>query len=439
MKKPVMRSLILGITLSASVVLGACGGSSSSSYSSDSYSGGSYKNAAMEADGLMYDSAGYEAANEEAYEEAYDAGSGSEKIEGDVTDDLDVAAVDLSREKLVYSASLTVETVEYDNSKAAFKSLMESNGAVIQNESENSDAILTGGDYTSNADAFKMGERHYNATVRVPSENFYSFLNGLGGIGVTTSMSSDVQNLTQEYSDISAILKADEEELKQLHKWLSEADNAEDMTTLYRRITEIQSEINKYKSRLRMINTDVAFSTVSVSLREVIQYSKAVDPVDELTFGRRVAKAVKESIEAFAELMEGLLIFVIHILPEVLLIILIICIVRWYRKKHPKKEKPGKEKRKLFGRNKNVNPNVVQNYPVQPADPGQSGYPVQPVDPAQQNGLVQPVNTAEPANTVQPANSGQPVDPAQPADPGNGGNDGAADGQNDSGSSEDKN
>ncbi len=340
MKKKIMLSSAI---LSFAIILGACGGSSSSSsadmnYKSGAvgaYSDGAYEEAAVEP---MYDELDAEAVRSA---DSTAGGSGS-RIEGEVTEGLDVAAVDLSNEKLVYTAHLSVETVEYDKSREDFKALMDKYGAIIQNESENADAVLNSGAFTGNDDAFKMGERHYNVTVRVPSTNFGSFLNGMKGIGVTTSMSSDVQNLTQEYSDITAILEADEEEIKQLKEWLKECQNAEDMTTLYSRITEVQAEINRYKSRLRSINTDVAYSTVSITLDEVIQYTEAPDPTDEITFGKRIAKATRESLEDFADFLENLLIFVIHILPGLLLLLVIVIIVLLIVKKATRNKKPGK-------------------------------------------------------------------------------------------------
>lgn len=395
-----MKNILTAMILSSAFILGACGGSSSS--------GASYKSAAMD-EGMMYDAAVEPAYEDYDYEMAEAAGmaedavngSGSAAgVEGKVTEGLDVAAVDLSNEKLVYTADLTVETVEYDKSREDFKALMNKYGAIIQSESENADAVLNQGSYTSNDDAFKMGERHYDVTVRVPSANFSSFLNGMKGIGVTTSMSSDVQNLTQEYSDITAILEADEEEIKQLKEWLKECDNAEDMTTLYSRITEIQAEINRYKSRLRSINTDVAYSTVSISLDEVIQYTEAPDPTDEITFGKRIAKAVRESIEDFADFLEGLLIFIIHILPGMLLLLVIVLIILLIVKKASKRKKPVKAKGGMQQpyQGQPVNPGMMQQtQPMQGMPvPGQPGG--QPVDQTYTN---QNPAGSEPAPVIQ--------------------------------------
>ena len=89
------------------------------------------------------------------------------------------------------------------------------------------------------------------------------------------------------------------------------------------------------------MDTDVKYSTVNLSLVEVVRYTDT--PKTPLTFGERITDAFADSWANFIELIQGLIIGLIYLLPLILAVGIIAVIVifanRAWRKKHPKVRK----------------------------------------------------------------------------------------------------
>ena len=328
MKKRSCRFFLVLPVLTLMLILGACGGGKSSAApAQQNYSGG--ESSAKASDGSAYSSQNTDmdfedgaplAMGDVSYEESAEARTDASADSGSGTDS-EGTQLD---EKLVYSGSLSIQTLEYDDCVASIRSKIKSAGGIIESESESDDDYHWYYD-----DHVNTSTRTLYLTVRIPSAGFYDFLSSVSEAGKVTGRSVNVENISQTYSDTKTQIEALEIEEKRLLEMMEKAETIEDMIAVESRLTEVQSDLNFYKTRLRGMDTDVAYSTISMTVEEVKKYSPTVV---EQTFRDRVREAFSHAWKAFIGFLQNLVIVVIELLPFLLLILVIVLLVLLVRK-----------------------------------------------------------------------------------------------------------
>ena len=336
MKKFKRITAVLACFIILVLVISACGSSKSASTSE-------YDFATEEAAGAVDDyeyGNGYAASMTQA--KAYDGEETADTGSGSPTEPEQPEAVEPaeSNQKLVYTCWMTIQTLEFDKTQSSVKDAVKKVGGIIESES------VTDSDYHWYYDSYykKSGTLTSNLTVRVPSAKYEEFLTLLDGAGgKVTNKSQNVENITKRYNDQTVYIQSLETQEQRLMEMMEKAETVEEMITVEARLTEVQTELNQARSSLANMDTDVKYSTVNLTLEEVVKYTDT--PKTPLTFGERVADAFVESWANFVAMLQGIVIGLIYILPTLLLVLAILLVVflihREYRKKHPrvKKEK----------------------------------------------------------------------------------------------------
>ena len=328
MKKQILLT-VSAVTLS--VFLTACsggGGSGSVSYKSEA----SYDNSAYDAAGSTYEMADDYAESGE-FEEAEmtrtsgDGGEAPDIDENAETDEKPPAGID--REKIVYSGSMTIETLEYEDTVKKLYDLIEQKDGIIQ--SENSEAFSS--HYGSD-----ISERSLDVTIRIPAKDFRSFISGVNGIGKVRNMHTNADNITRAYYDVASRRSSLRTELKRLEELIDVADTTEDVIAIMDRMASVQGDLDSLEAQLRNMDTDVAYSTLTVTIQEVVEYSATPQ-----SFTERVADACKGSWHNFIRIIQNLIIFVIYLVPVLVILAviaaIIISIILLIRKRMKKKNK----------------------------------------------------------------------------------------------------
>ena len=313
-----MKKKILFAAALCAVLLTGCAESSDTAYfsfeskgDSNGYDGGYYAEtyavttAAPAAD--YYESnASYDYDMSDMEEPMSPKASGSD-------DEATLSADSIQREMLVYSCYMTVDTLDFDASLNSFKSSLDMYGGFVETENF-SDGGGGGRWYSENEQKWKS----YSATVRIPSKNYDAFCNSAGELGDLRSKTSNVENLSQEYSDLSTSLEIYEAKEQRYIALLAEITEDEYAVEIERELTEIQIKIANIKTRMNRISTDVAYSYVYFTLNEVKEYVS--EPVKTDTFLDRLGYTLSDAGETFLDFLEGLLFFLIYTVPYLVLI-----------------------------------------------------------------------------------------------------------------------
>ncbi|MDE6133234.1 MAG: DUF4349 domain-containing protein [Oscillospiraceae bacterium] len=278
-------------------------------YDGSYYSGGAVETTAASSE--IYDSYSYETGDVEDPRSPKSSGSDDEST---------LAADSIQKEMLVYSCYMTVDTLEFDTSLNSFKSTLEMYGGFVETENF-SDGGSNGRWYYENDQKWQS----YSATVRIPSKNYDAFCNSAGELGDLRSKTSNVENLSQEYSDLSTTLEIYEAKEQRYIALLAEITEDEYAVEIERELTQIQIEIARIKTRMNQISTDVAYSYVYFTLNEVKEYVS--EPIKTDTFLDRLGYTLSDAGATFLEFLEGLLFFLIYAVPYLVLIGIVVFVI----------------------------------------------------------------------------------------------------------------
>lgn len=229
-------------------------------------------------------------------------------------------------EKLVYTASVTLESEDFEAASDALHQKIASLGGIIVSENA----------YNLNKKGY--GGRSMDMTVRIPQENYETFLAGLSDICNVAAVNRYVENLTERYYDNENRLKSYRIQEERLFAMLEKAESVTEMLEIESRLCDVQYQIEALTNTQRTIDNDVRYSTFNLSLAEV---KKFTTPEPE-TFGDKFKEAVGGSVESFGVFSENLLFFFIYVLPYLLcvavVIVVVLVIVKVSKKKKEKKQ-----------------------------------------------------------------------------------------------------
>ncbi len=269
--------------------------------------------------------------------------------------DKDGEKTDAGERKRIYTANLSLETREFDSALSRILA----------------DAEKLGG-YTGKTNVYNRtarGDRAYRTaeiTVRIPAKDFEGYLNTVGGYCNVISSSTDVSDVTEAYQDLAARLSSYKTQEERLLAMLEKADDLSYLLQLEDKLSEVRYHIESYEARLRSIDQQVSYSTVTMTLTEVVDYTA---PAPE-TFGQRMREALSEGWEGFLSGSQDIAVFLAAALPVlVLLVILVLVIVLIVKAKRRKRLKRAAQYAQQ--------PASPQQPPVHPQQPPQYRQPPQ--------------------------------------------------------------
>ena len=309
------RFASLATSAALALSLAACGSTSRSTYS-----------AAVSNDTAALSS--QDAGDYEYYSaESAAPGEGSSFSSDDLTSSmLDPSTVESSR-KIVYNASVRMETTDYDTTRAALQEAVTAANGYLESTDQ-------GGSKDS-------GSRYTYYTARIPAENYRSFLTAAGEAGNVTSLNESAQDITAEYVDVEARLKA-----------------LNDLLEIESQLSDVQYQLESYTGQMRLMDNQVRYSTVDISLQEV----RVLTPT-ATTFGEKFVEAVTSGWRGFVDGAENLILVVVYLWPVVLIVLAILLVARPALKRR-KARRAEKKQAKLAAKAA-----AVQAQPAEPAKP----------------------------------------------------------------------
>ena len=203
--------------------------------------------------------------------------------------------------KLILSASLTLETQDYDATCAALEQMTAEAGGYIQ----------------SSGNAGEKGSRTANYTLRVPQEQFESFFAQLGETCHVVSANRWSEDVTEQYTDIETRLATLQTKHERLLALLDQAAKMEDIISLENALADCEYEIDSLTGEKRHYDDLVGFSTFDVTLCEV----QTLTVVSEGTgFGAQLAQAAQNGLGGLTATVRGLLLLVVTLWPVLVLL-----------------------------------------------------------------------------------------------------------------------
>lgn len=221
--------------------------------------------------------------------------------------------------KIIYTASLTLESTEYDRTAAALQQALDAAGGYVESsESRN----------------YGTSSRVVYYTLRVPAENYREFLEAAEGAGSLTDKTEDSQDITAAYVDVAARIESLQAQRARLLELEAQAGSLADLLEIEDKLADVQYRLESYQQQMAVYDNQVDYCTVAVSLYEVNTYT----PV-EPTLGERLSGALTGGLEGFAGAMLSLVLWLLAALPWLAVLALALVIVWAVRRRRRKAEK----------------------------------------------------------------------------------------------------
>ena len=328
MKKRIALLLALLMTLS----LCACGSSSQMASSTES---AAYDSSPMEPAPNAVPASGFAAMDSVAsageYGE-YDSGTDG----GDVPDE--------NPEKIIYSADATVETTKFDKTLEELAALIKEYGGWVQSSSINGAnyySISRGSSYNRSADY----------TIRIPSDKFQTVMGSLSTLGNVPYSYTYTENVSAQYYDVQSRLTAYKTQETRLLEMMEKAQTVEDTITIEEKLTELQYKIDSLQSSLNNWDRQVNYSTISLNVQEVGEYTE--QQAVTISYGQRLLNAFTDSLKGAGRFFKNLLVFLVSALPTLVILAVLFFALRPLFRKLSAKAKARKEAKKSTVTNKN--------------------------------------------------------------------------------------
>jgi hypothetical protein len=206
-------------------------------------------------------------------------------------------------QKLIRTYNFNFETTNYDKSLGFINTkIKECNG------------------YIESSEIYGKNYRNVNMIIRIPEDKVELFLNDAGNIGEITYKSETAEDITLSYYDLESKIETLEIQHDRILELLKKADNLSDIITLEKRLSEIQSELNSYNTRLNVYDNLVNYVTINLELNEVDQ----IQVLEEDSFFDEIKKGLSNNISDIIEAFTDLVILIITGLPYIIIISLTI-------------------------------------------------------------------------------------------------------------------
>lgn len=310
---------ILSLVLALMLVFSLCACGAASSSSAQTYelaSDASYDSAPAVAEAPRM-AAEYSGLSMNAAGAAADYGAESGHVSSDLPD--------VDPDKIIYSADATVETLEFEDTLSKLDALIKDYDGWVESSS------INGANYTSGA-KLSTSRRSAYYSIRIPSARFNELMSSLSTLGNVPYTHTYTENVTAQYYDTAARLEALETQEARLLEMMEKAETLEDIITIDDKLTTVRYQIESLQSTLNNWDRQVSYSTVSISVNEVREYTPD-SPAVSLSYGQRLLNSFKDGLRSVADFFSDFLLWFVAAFPTlVILAILIVVFLPLIRK-----------------------------------------------------------------------------------------------------------
>lgn len=223
---------------------------------------------------------------------------------------------DLQDLKIIKTATLRFPTDDLEKTRQRIRAAVTQHNGIIQND-------RSGKGYN---------EWYRDMVIRVPSQHFHSVLDSIT-TGVSYFDTNDVsqQDVSEEFVDLQARLKAKRQLEARYLELLRQAKNVSEVLEIERELSKIREEIEVREGRLQFLQNRVSYSTINLYF-----YKTSVESGVTVSYGSKMWNAIQSGWNGLSLFFLGLL----HIWPFFVILIALIFVLKRYFSKKNKKTTP---------------------------------------------------------------------------------------------------
>ncbi|OXM86057.1 DUF4349 domain-containing protein [Paenibacillus rigui] len=253
--------------------------------------------------------------------------------------------------KIIYKASLTMQVDQYAEAQSRIESAVKQAGGYILQFNENETTY----------------EKNGNFVIKVPASGFSSLLGQLESIHPSTHKNMQGQDVSEEFVDLAARLKAKQVVESRLIAFMEKASKTDELLAFSNELGKTQEEIERIKGRMRYLEQNVAYSTIELRLTQKLGSAAVIQSQDHGPLFQRAFSALNGSAAVLTMIFQWIVIVLAAVLP-VAIVAAVILVPLWLLSR-TKRKKLLELRRKLseenvettLNRSKSEGPRETQN------------------------------------------------------------------------------
>lgn len=207
--------------------------------------------------------------------------------------------------KIIKTANLRFATANIDESYALVQKSAQKYKAILQNDN-------TGKDYYS---------VYRNVTLRIPKQYFDVFINDLSkGVAYFDRKEISAQDVSEEFVDLEARLKAKQTLENRYLELLSKANKVSEILEIEKELANIREEIEAKQGRLQYLQNRVSMSTITIEMYT----EKPQGTGTTVSYGSKMWNALKSGFNGLSSFFLGIL----YVWPFILILAIVFFIIR---------------------------------------------------------------------------------------------------------------
>ena len=212
--------------------------------------------------------------------------------------------------KVIRNASVYAETENYPEAVEKLEASVTEFGGYVKS------SYVSGNSLQDNY----QSKRTATYTFCIPSERLDDFLDQVDGtLNVTSSQVSE-QDITAEYYDLQSRINTLQIEKERITEMLKSADNVSEMLAIEQRLYDVIEEYEAKQTQMNVYNTNIAYSEVNLTLREVQSYTAQANT----SFGQKIVSAFRTSWQNFGRGFMNFVVWLVSAIPTILVMVVIV-------------------------------------------------------------------------------------------------------------------
>lgn len=164
--------------------------------------------------------------------------------------------------KIIKNADVTLQVDDYASAVDLIKQQVHNLGGYVANESVRMS-------HSSNVTSGHL-------QVKIPQQDFESFLSGIDGVGKIKYRNIYTDDVTEEYVDVQSRLNALRTKEERLLNILTKAGKLSEILEVENELASTRAQLESLQGRLRYLNNRVDFSNIEIDVEQVVTSTQQI-------------------------------------------------------------------------------------------------------------------------------------------------------------------
>ena len=227
-------------------------------------------------------------------------------------------------QKLIKTVTMKTETEDLDGMLARLTQQISELGGYTEYQN-----IYNGSSYSYHR------VRTAELTIRIPADKLGSFVSRVEDGSNVISKTEDTDDVTLQYVDTQSRMEALQAEHDRLVELMEKAEDLKDLLTIEERLTEVRYKLESITSQLRVMDNQVSYATIELSIEEV----EVLTEVEEPSVWQRVSTGFTDNLKDLGAWLVDLFVWVVTYSPQLLIFAGIIALIVWWTRRFVEKQR----------------------------------------------------------------------------------------------------